>query len=114
MRAPATARRVLRVRLRGSSSAWRTVQKTGGAPRVLAFAHCFAGRTTTASEVAHGKPAPDLFLLAAEKHGVAPERCLVIEDSAAGIAAAKAAGVAALEMAPTQDSSPNVTVLTTF
>ena len=47
----------------------------------------------TASEVAHGKPAPDLFLLAAEKHGVAPERCLVIEDSENGIKAGLAAGM---------------------
>ncbi|UES38959.1 HAD-IA family hydrolase [Roseibium aggregatum] len=53
----------------------------------------FAGRTTTASEVAHGKPAPDLFLLAAEKHDVAPERCLVIEDSENGIKAGLAAGM---------------------
>ena len=53
----------------------------------------FAGRTTTASEVAHGKPAPDLFLLAAEKRGAAPDRCLVIEDSENGIKAGLAAGM---------------------
>ncbi|MCX2725576.1 HAD family hydrolase [Roseibium salinum] len=53
----------------------------------------FSGRTTTASEVSHGKPAPDLFLLAAEKHGVDPARCLVIEDSENGIRAALAAGM---------------------
>ena len=39
------------------------------------------------------KPAPDIFLLAAEKLGVAPEECLVIEDSPAGIQAARAAGM---------------------
>ena len=53
----------------------------------------FAGRTTTASEVTHGKPAPDLFLLAAEKRGVSPDRCLVIEDSENGIKAGLAAGM---------------------
>lgn len=53
----------------------------------------FAGRTTTASEVARGKPAPDLFLRAAAKMGAAPERALVIEDSLNGVAAARAAGM---------------------
>jgi len=40
-----------------------------------------------------GKPAPDMFLLAAKKMGVAPERCLVFEDAEPGIQAAKAAGM---------------------
>ncbi len=47
----------------------------------------------TAAEVAHGKPAPDLFLLAAERMGVAPETCLVFEDSQLGILAARSAGM---------------------
>ena len=42
----------------------------------------------TADDVAYGKPAPDLFLLAAKRMGVAPETCLVIEDSLLGIEAA--------------------------
>ncbi|SOB99465.1 HAD family hydrolase [Rhodobacter maris] len=50
-------------------------------------------RLFTASQVAHGKPAPDLFLLAAREMGVAPARCLVIEDSVTGIRAAHAAGM---------------------
>jgi HAD superfamily hydrolase (TIGR01509 family) len=41
--------------------------------------------------VARGKPAPDLFLYAAHKMGVDPARCLVVEDSAAGVEAARAA-----------------------
>ena len=53
----------------------------------------FGKNTFTASMVENGKPAPDLFLLAAERMGVAPERCLVIEDSAPGIEAAKRAGM---------------------
>ena len=43
--------------------------------------------------VANGKPAPDLFLFAANKMGAAPPECLVIEDSPAGILAARAAGM---------------------
>lgn len=50
-------------------------------------------RLFTASEVANGKPAPDLFLLAAARMGAEPARCLVIEDSLNGIRAARAAGM---------------------
>lgn len=53
----------------------------------------FEPRIFSASMVARGKPDPDLFLHAAEAMGVTPERCLVIEDSPAGIAAAKNAGM---------------------
>jgi HAD superfamily hydrolase (TIGR01509 family) len=45
----------------------------------------------TAEQVTHTKPAPDLFLLAAEKMGFSPKDCLVIEDSVVGIEAAQAA-----------------------
>ena len=47
----------------------------------------------SATEVRRGKPAPDLFLYAAERMGVMPERCVVIEDSMPGVAAAVAAGM---------------------
>lgn len=50
----------------------------------------------SATEVAHGKPAPDLFLLAAERLGVAPASCAVIEDSVPGLQAAAAAGMRGL------------------
>ncbi len=53
----------------------------------------FAGRIFSASEVRHGKPAPDLFLLAAERMGVSPEACAVVEDSRFGVEAARAAGM---------------------
>ena len=44
-------------------------------------------------DVAHGKPAPDLYLLAAERLGLAPADCLAVEDTETGLAAAKAAGL---------------------
>ena len=47
----------------------------------------------SASMVRHGKPAPDLFLHASAAMGVAPGHCVVVEDSPAGIAAAKSAGM---------------------
>ena len=47
-------------------------------------------------EVPNGKPAPDIFLAAAQKLGVAPANCLVLEDSLAGIRAAHAAGMRAI------------------
>jgi HAD superfamily hydrolase (TIGR01509 family) len=47
----------------------------------------------TADDVAKSKPAPDLFLLAAEKMGIPPEKCLVLEDSPLGIQAANIAGM---------------------
>lgn len=50
-------------------------------------------RTYTSSEVARGKPFPDLFLHAAAKMGAAPQSCLVIEDSLTGIQAGLAAGM---------------------
>jgi len=51
------------------------------------------GRITSATEVAHGKPFPDVFLLAADRLQVAPAECVVIEDSLLGIAAALAGGM---------------------
>ena len=52
-------------------------------------------RIFDASMVARGKPEPDLFLHAADSMGAVPGRVLVIEDSAVGVAAAKAAGMSA-------------------
>ncbi|MFB8260813.1 HAD family hydrolase [Kitasatospora purpeofusca] len=57
--------------------------------------HRFAGRIFSATEVARGKPAPDLFLHAARRMGVPPSACAVVEDSAPGVLAARAAGMRA-------------------
>lgn len=56
----------------------------------------FAPHVYSAVEVERGKPAPDLFLHAAARMGVAPRDCVVIEDSVAGVRAARAAGMAVL------------------
>ncbi|MFJ9540676.1 HAD family hydrolase [Streptomyces sp. NPDC101225] len=50
-------------------------------------------RIFSSQDVGRGKPAPDLFLYAAERMGVAPERCVVVEDSPLGVRAARAAGM---------------------
>lgn len=50
----------------------------------------------TPADVRRGKPAPDMFLLAAERMGLAPEDCLVLEDGRSGLEAARAAGMEAV------------------
>jgi HAD superfamily hydrolase (TIGR01509 family) len=52
--------------------------------------------TVAGDEVARGKPAPDMFLLAAERLGVEPGACVVIEDSPPGVQAGLAAGMVTL------------------
>ncbi|MDE8603014.1 HAD family hydrolase [Marinomonas sp. RSW2] len=55
--------------------------------------HYFSGKVFSSTMVKNGKPAPDLFLLAAEKMAFSAERVLVIEDSPAGVQAARNAGM---------------------
>lgn len=64
----------------------RTLGLTGLLPR-------FEGRIFSADDVQNGKPAPDLFLHAAERLGVVPDRCAVVEDSRYGVQAARIAGM---------------------
>jgi HAD superfamily hydrolase (TIGR01509 family) len=74
---------------------------TGGMPEVAQATLESAGLSAlfpivvTPADVppGHGKPAPDMFLLAARRMGVEPERCLVFEDAEPGIAGARAAGM---------------------
>ena len=61
--------------------------------RVTGYETLFAPNIFSAAEVAQGKPSPDLFLFAARAMGATPRDCLVIEDSVAGVAAARAAGM---------------------
>lgn len=51
-------------------------------------------------DITNSKPDPEVFLVAAKKLGLKPENCLVVEDSAAGIVAAKAAGMKSLGVGP--------------
>ncbi len=80
---------------------------SSGSPRKVAFSldttrlrEVFDVVCTTA-EVARGKPAPDLFLHTAEKLGVPATECAVIEDSEAGLEAARAAGALAIGVTTT-------------
>jgi HAD superfamily hydrolase (TIGR01509 family) len=73
---------------------------SSGTPSEIAFRlaatgldHYFGSRCYSASQVARGKPAPDLFLLAADKIGVDPNRCALIEDSRYGVPGGRAAGM---------------------
>jgi HAD superfamily hydrolase (TIGR01509 family) len=66
---------------------------------------CFAA-TVSSEEVERGKPAPDVYLVAARRLGVAPERCAAVEDSHGGIRSAKAAGMRVLAI-PNQTYPPD-------
>jgi HAD superfamily hydrolase (TIGR01509 family) len=77
----------------------RCVASNGHLPRVrerlalTGLLRFFDPNIFSASQVAAGKPAPDLFLLAAERLRAAPSACTVVEDSVVGVAAAVAAGM---------------------
>lgn len=71
----------------------------------------------SSTEIAHGKPAPDIFLLAAQRLDVAPAQCCVIEDSKPGIAAGLAAGMRVIAIAnthPAEELSQAPTVVSTY
>lgn len=65
--------------------------------RRLSWEHYFEA-VVTGEDALRGKPAPDLFLLAAERLVVAPSVCLVFEDTDDGVAAARAAGMAVVDV----------------
>jgi HAD superfamily hydrolase (TIGR01509 family) len=71
-----------------------------GAPLLSAFDADLSGQ-----DVAHGKPAPDLFQLAAETLGVPADECLVVEDAPAGVEAALAGGMRAVGIARLGDEA---------
>jgi HAD superfamily hydrolase (TIGR01509 family) len=71
---------------------------------VLDRVHAVAG----GDEVRAGKPAPDVFLLAAERLGIDPARCAVLEDSGPGIHAARAAGMTAILVPDGVEPLPDV------
>jgi len=71
-----------------SSAPMENIQLITGS---LGINNCFH-TIVSGRDVAEGKPSPQSFLLAAKKLGVAPQRCIVIEDAIAGVAACKSAG----------------------
>ena len=73
-----------------SSGSTERMRRTLGKTGLWDF---FEGRIYSAAQVARGKPEPDLFLYAAEQVGIPPARCVVVEDSRYGVAAARAAGM---------------------
>jgi HAD superfamily hydrolase (TIGR01509 family) len=73
-----------------SSGEHAKMRTTLGATEMLPL---FEGRLFSATEVSRGKPAPDVFLLAAERMGAAPARTAVVEDSVNGVLAGCAAGM---------------------
>ena len=64
--------------------------------RTLARVNLAFGVSVAGDEIEHGKPAPDMFLEAARRLGVPPERCVAVEDSPPGVQAGVAAGMPTL------------------
>ncbi|MGB0506705.1 MAG: HAD-IA family hydrolase [Pikeienuella sp.] len=64
------------------------------------------GNMFSAYEIGQSKPAPDVFLHAAKVNGTAPDRCIVVEDSASGFEAAAAAGMACYAFTPDDSGGP--------
>ena len=72
-----------------------SIERTRTVLRIVGYAEMFEPNVFSGAEVARGKPAPDLFLHAAACMGATAGGCLVIEDSVAGVTAAKRAGMTA-------------------
>ena len=73
----------------------------------LDLAHAFDA-AVSARHAAHPKPAPDVYLLAAERLGVAPERCIAIEDTPTGLASANAAGMFTVQVRAASTAFPSL------
>jgi beta-phosphoglucomutase-like phosphatase (HAD superfamily) len=82
-----------RARLRSCVASSGTHEKMSRTLGLTGLWDRFDGRIFSATEVERGKPEPDLFLFAASAMGVRPDACVVVEDSRAGVAAARAAGM---------------------
>jgi HAD superfamily hydrolase (TIGR01509 family) len=73
----------------------------------LGLSHAFDA-VVSGSHVEHAKPAPDVYLLAAKTVGVPPAHCLVIEDTPAGVEAAKSAGMSAVQTRSASSAFPPI------
>lgn len=74
--------------------------------RASGIAHFFGENIFSSYQVGHWKPEPHLFLHAARTMNFSPDRCLVVEDSEAGLMAAEAAGMRAVYVGPTDSPPP--------
>ncbi len=84
------------------------IGSSGPPANVQAVRDCLPGAELVAAQVTgmdvtRGKPDPQVFLMAAEKLGVDPARCAVVEDATAGVEAARAAGMAAVAITGTAE-----------
>ena len=91
--------------LRLRDAGWRQAVASSAPPanievilESLQVSDCFQA-LVSAEEVPHGKPAPDVFLLAAERVGVPPSRCVVVEDAPAGVEAGRRGGMRTIGIA---------------
>jgi beta-phosphoglucomutase len=85
---------------KNANSMLQKIRLDDGRSLLDAFAANVCGR-----DLRHGKPYPDIFLLAAQELGVMPAHCLVVEDAPAGIAAARAGQMTALGVARLDDAA---------
>jgi HAD superfamily hydrolase (TIGR01509 family) len=75
---------------------------------VTGLRQLFDGNIFSATQVAHGKPAPDLYLFAAKAMGAAPADCMVVEDSPRGVRAGVSAGMTVIGFAGGAHASPDL------
>ncbi len=98
----------------GITVALATSAEPGYADAALHSLACHESFTalTTGPEVEHGKPAPDIYLKAAEKIGISPEDCVAVEDAPAGVQSAKSAGMRVVGVADPRyvDALPEATL----
>ena len=87
-----------------TSNNWFIVQEDFDRLKLDHYFDC----VVTAEEVLEKKPAPDLFLKAAEKLSVEPKKCLVMEDAPAGVKAAHAAGMKVIGLARNDETEDNL------
>lgn len=97
--------------LAGIVGTWAVASSSSRRKLDLSLKRCglfdhFAPHIFSTEQVARGKPAPDVFLFAAAQCGAAPEHCVVIEDSVAGVTAARAAGMAVIGFTGGRHSFP--------
>jgi beta-phosphoglucomutase-like phosphatase (HAD superfamily) len=91
---------------------WPLGLASSSPPQVIALVLATAGVaerfsvTASTEEVGAGKPAPDIYLLVAERLGVAPDACAAVEDSTVGLRAARAAGMRVIAV-PTASRPPD-------